>query len=157
MRKLLRWTVLGAIATVLSFVALGIFERLVPPKVLRWYQRNIGSRLFSGGAGITPGWALVETTGWRTGRLHRVPVGGRLTGNTYWLLASAGGRAHYVRNIERDAHVRVRVHGRWRDGVAHLCRDDDTRKRLLTLNPLNGIFLWITGQELVTVRIDLEN
>src|SRR5687767_14773348 len=157
MRRLLRWAIGGIVATVLSFVALGIFERLVPPNVLRWYQRNIGSPLFSGSAGIVPGWALVETTGRRTGRQHRVPVGGRLTGNTYRLLASAGGRADYVKNVIHEPRVRVRVHGRWRDGTAYVCRDDDTRRRLFTLNPLNGIFLWITGQKLVTVRIDLDD
>lgn len=146
--------ILGA-GFLLVNVALALFERLVPRRVLRWYQKHVGARLFGGGAGIVPGWALVETIGRRTGKPHRVPVGGRLIGDTWWFLASTGREAQYVRNIERNPNVRVRVHGRWRDGVAHVCGDENPRRLLLRLNPVNGLFLWLTGFELLTVRVDL--
>lgn len=143
---------LGGIS--LSIIFLAFFERLVPRRVLRWYQKYVGNPLFRGSAGVVPGWAAIETIGRRTGKSHRVPVGGRLADDTYWLLAST--LAQYVRNIEKNPKVRVRVHGRWRDGVAHICPDDDPRRRLLRLNPVNGFFLWLAGTDLLTVRIDLQ-
>jgi hypothetical protein len=52
--------------------------------------------------------------------------------------------------------VRVLRRGRWRTGVAHLLDDDDARRRLLRLNPLNSAFIRVAGTELLTIRIDLE-
>jgi len=143
-------------AVCVSIIVLALFERLVPRRVLRWYQKNIANPLFRGSAGFVPGWALIETIGRRSGKPHRVPVGGRLIGNTYWFLAGTGREAQYVRNIEKERRVRVRIHGRWRDGVAWVCSDDDSRRRLLRLNPLNGVFLWLAGHDLLTIRIDLD-
>lgn len=128
---------MGAIG--LGFVALSLFERFVPRRVLRFFQKQIGSRIFRGSAGIVPGWAVIETTGRWTGRIHRVGVGGRLNGDSFWLLASK----------ETD--------GRWKEGEAKVRPDDDPREHLLRLNPVNGAFLWLAGADLVAVRIDLQN
>lgn len=155
MRKVLLGLALAVGAGLLSIVPLALFERFVPRRVLRWYQKHVGGPLFRGSAGFVPGWALVETIGRRTGRRHRVPVGGRLIGDSFWFLAGTGRENQYVRNLESDPNVRLRVHGRWREGVAHICADDNPRRLLLRLNPVNGLFLWLTGFELLTVRIDL--
>jgi hypothetical protein len=48
------------------------------------------------------------------------------------------------------------VHGQWKAGVAHICRDDNPRKRLLRLNPANSLFVAIGGRDAVTIRIDLQ-
>lgn len=154
--KILIPVVAVVVVVVLSIVALALFERFVPRRVLRWYQRRVAGPLFRGSAGIVPGWAVVETIGRRTGRPHRVPVGGRMVGNTFWFLAGTGRENQYVRNIERNPRVRVRIRGRWREGVAEICLDDDSRRRLFRLNPVNGFFLWLTGFELLTVRVNLE-
>lgn len=153
----LRRVTLFAGATVASVVALALFERLVPRRVLRWYQKHVGGPMFRTSAGLIPGWAVIETIGRRTGNPHRVPVGGRLVGASYWCIAGTGRENQWVRNIERNPNVRVRVHGRWREGTAHLCPDDDARRRLLRLNPVNALFLRLTGFELLTVRIDLND
>ncbi len=145
----------GAIAFSYLFV-IPVLERLVPRRVLVAYWRTVNP-LFSMSAGIVPGFGVVETTGRRTGRKHQVPVGGRLTGNTFWFVAANGRDSHYVKNIESDPRVRVRVHGRWRDGEAHLVPDDKMGRRLLRLNPLNSIFVRIAGRNLLTVRVDLES
>jgi deazaflavin-dependent oxidoreductase (nitroreductase family) len=144
------------IVAFLGFVGIGLFERFVPRRVLRWYQKNVGSPLFRASAGVVPGWAVVETIGRKTGRPHRVPVGGRLIGDTYWFLAGTARDNQYVRNIERNPSVRVRIHGRWREGTAQTCPDEDARRRLLRLNPINGFFLWLTGFDLLTVRVDFD-
>jgi deazaflavin-dependent oxidoreductase (nitroreductase family) len=98
----------------------------------------------------------METIGRRTGRQRRVPIGGGLRGNSFWLVAGDGRRSNYVRNIDVDPRVRLRVHGRWRTGTAHLL-DDDTRGRLLRLNPLNSLFISIAGTELLTIRVALDH
>jgi hypothetical protein len=41
--------------------------------------------------------------------------------------------------------------------TAHLLDDDDPRRRLLRLNPLNSLFIWIAGTELLTIRVDLDH
>jgi deazaflavin-dependent oxidoreductase (nitroreductase family) len=140
-----------------TFVAVGLFERLAPRRVVRAYQRNIGGPAFRYSAGFLPGWAVVETTGRRTGRARRTPVGGRLGGDTYWLVAGYD-RSDFIRNIEANPKVRLRVHGRWREGLAHACHEDDPVKRLWKVNPVNSFFLWIAGTErLLSVRVDLSN
>ncbi|MGH2726513.1 MAG: nitroreductase/quinone reductase family protein [Actinomycetota bacterium] len=141
---------------VLAVIAIALFERVAPRRLVRAYQRNLGNPLFRASAGIVPGWAVIETIGRRTGLPRRVPVGGRLRGNSFWLVAGAGRDSHFVRNIEADPRVRVRVHGRWLPGVAHVIAGDDARRRLLRLNPVNGMFVWIAGTDLLTLRIDLD-
>src|SRR3954454_8827610 len=85
-------------------------------------------------AGLVPrGWALLETTGRRSGQPRRVPVGDGLRGAQFWIVAEHGRSADYVRNIERDARVRVYVRRRWRTGTAHILPDDDPRRRLRML------------------------
>lgn len=137
------------------FVIVPVFERVAPPHVVQAYQRLTMPffRLF---AGFTPGFGVVETVGRRTGRRHRVPVGGRLQGRTFWLVAGIGRRANYVQNIEANPRVRVKVHGRWRPGTALLCPDDDARRQMLRISPINGLFLWVAGADQLTVRIDLD-
>ncbi len=106
-------------------------------------------------AGRVPGFALVETTGRRTGRKHQVPVGARLEDHSVWLVAGHASDAHYIKNIKANPDVRVRIGGRWRDGMAHLVPEDDARRRAVHLNLLNGLFERVASSDLLTVRIDL--
>ena len=109
-------------------------------------------------AGLVPrGWALLETTGRRSGLPRRVPVGDGLRGDTFWIVAEHGRHADYVRNIERDPRVRVRARGRWRTGTARLLSDDDPRALLRALKrPLNDAGLLVMATEPLVVRIDLD-
>jgi deazaflavin-dependent oxidoreductase (nitroreductase family) len=132
-----------------------IFERLAPIEVVRSYQR-LTMPFFRLLNGVAPGFGVVETTGRKTGRRHQVPVGGRLVDDTFWFVAGIGRRANYVRNIEANPRVRVKIYGRWRSGTAYLCPDDDARKRMLRVSPINGAFLWVAGGDQLTIRIDLD-
>ena len=109
-------------------------------------------------AGLVPrGWALLETTGRRSGRPRRVPVGDGLRDDTFWIVAEHGCHADYVRNIERDPRVRVKVRGRWRTGTAHVLPDEDPRALLRALKrPLNDAGLLLMASEPLVVRIDLD-
>jgi deazaflavin-dependent oxidoreductase (nitroreductase family) len=143
-------------AAVVAFVAVALFERFSSRRILRAFQKRIGNPLFGWSAGFVPGWVMIETMGRRTGRPHRVPVGGGVRGGSVWVVASVGRKSDYVRNIEADPRVRVRVHGRWRTGTAYVNAGDDPRPRALRMNPLNGLFVILAGIELLTIRIDLE-
>jgi deazaflavin-dependent oxidoreductase (nitroreductase family) len=77
--------------------------------------------------------ALLETTGRRTGEQRRTPVGNGLTGNTFWLVASHGTQADYVRNLQANAAVRVRIGRQWRSGTAVVLPDDDPVARSRSL------------------------
>ena len=104
-----------------------------------------------------PTYAILETTGRRSGQTRRTPVGNGLDGDTFWIVAEHGRRASYVRNIEADPRVRVRVGGRWRTGRAHPVPDDDPRRRQEEIGlRLNAAVVRAMGTDLLTVRVDLD-
>jgi deazaflavin-dependent oxidoreductase (nitroreductase family) len=108
--------------------------------------------------GLLRGWAILETTGRRSGQCRRTPVGNGLRGDTFWIVAEHGRRAAYVRNIEADSRVRVNVRGRWRSGTAHVMPEDDPHERQRRIGRrLNAAAVRAMGTELLTVRIDLES
>jgi len=108
--------------------------------------------------GLAPGVALLETAGRKSGQPRRTPVtnGLKRGSNTFWIVAEQGRKAAYVRNIEADPRVRVRVGRRWRSGVAHVLEDDDTRARQRGMPRIHAASVRAMGTELVTVRIDLD-
>ncbi len=108
--------------------------------------------------GLAPKVALLETTGRRSGEQRTTPVtnGLRRGTNEFWLVAEHGRKAAYVRNIEADPRVRVRIGRRWRTGTAHVLPDDDPLARQRTLPRLHSATVRAMGSELVTVRIDLD-
>jgi deazaflavin-dependent oxidoreductase (nitroreductase family) len=121
--------------------------RLLNPLMRRLLERDLAPR----------GWALLETTGRRSGQPRRVPVGNGLRGEHFWIVAEHGRHADYVRNIERDPRVRVKVGRRWHEGTAHVLDDDDPRARLRMLRrPLNDAGLVLMASEMLVVRVDLD-
>jgi deazaflavin-dependent oxidoreductase (nitroreductase family) len=104
-----------------------------------------------------PGLVLLETTGRRSGQPRRIAVGKALEGETLWIVAEHGRRAAYVRNIESNPRVRVRVGRDWRTGTARVQPDDDPRERQRRMgNRLNSAAVRLMGSDLVTVRVDLD-
>lgn len=106
-------------------------------------------------AGYVPWWSLLETRGRNSGRAIRNPVGNGLKDDTFWIVSEHGDESSYVKNIKADPHVRVRVQGRWRSGVAHVLPEDDARERQRQLRSVNARFVRMMGTDLLTVRIDL--
>jgi deazaflavin-dependent oxidoreductase (nitroreductase family) len=112
-----------------------------------------------------PGDALLETIGRRTGRPRRTPVCDGLDGETFWLVAQQGHAADWVRNIEANPRVRVKVSGlraAWRTGTAHILDGDDPRERqrILSRAGLARRLCFRTaaafGTTALTIRVDLE-
>ncbi|WP_037578053.1 nitroreductase family deazaflavin-dependent oxidoreductase [Phaeacidiphilus oryzae] len=98
---------------------------------------------------------LLETTGRKTGLPRLTPVGGRRVGGSFWLVSEFGEKSQYVRNIQADPAVRVRLKGRWHTGTAHLLPDDDPKARLRALPRMNSSAVRAMGNNLLTVRVDL--
>ncbi|MER6130712.1 nitroreductase family deazaflavin-dependent oxidoreductase [Streptomyces sp. NPDC001815] len=104
---------------------------------------------------LLPFQVLLETTGRKSGLPRRTPVGGRRVGQEFWIVSEYGEKSQYVRNIQADPKVRVRVKGRWHHGTAHLLHEDDARARLKSLPRLNSTAVRAVGTNLLTVRVDL--
>jgi deazaflavin-dependent oxidoreductase (nitroreductase family) len=83
-------------------------------------------------------------------------VGNGLIGSTFWIVAEHGHQAAYVRNIEANPRVRVKVGHRWHDGTAHVLEDDDPVARQRSLDPLNARMVRAMGTALLTVRVDVD-
>lgn len=84
-----------------------------------------------------------------------------LDGNTFWIVAEHGRNAAYVRNIEADPHVRLKVGRRWRSGTAQLLPDADPRERLARIRShrrarLNAQTVGLMATELLVLRVDLD-
>ena len=104
-----------------------------------------------------PVWALLETTGRRTGRPRQTPVGNGLVDGVFWLVAAHGRQADYVRNLERDPAVRVKIGRRWHTGTATVLDDDDAGARSRTLpHRADAALGRLMQTEPLTVRIDLD-
>jgi deazaflavin-dependent oxidoreductase (nitroreductase family) len=99
---------------------------------------------------------VLETTGRVSGRPRRSPIGGRLVGRQFWLVSVHGTSSNYVKNIQADNTVRLRLRGRWHTGTAHLLPDDDPHARMKQLPRLNSAACRALGTDLLTVRIDLD-
>jgi deazaflavin-dependent oxidoreductase (nitroreductase family) len=115
------------------------------------FQRRIGNPIL----GRLPNQVLLETTGRKSGLPRRTPIGGRRTGREFWFVSEHGQKSQYVRNIQADPRVRVRIRGRWYAGTARLIPQDDARARLKVLPRLNSAGVRALGTNLLTVRVDL--
>jgi len=114
-----------------------------------------------------PGYALLETIGRKSGKPRRTPVGNGHIGNEFWIVAEHGKKAGYIRNIESNPRVRVKVpqglRARWYSGTAHLLLEDDPRERQRWLaakrpgSAGNAAAVRFFGTQLLPVRIDLDN
>ena len=106
--------------------------------------------------GVLPGHALIETRGRRTGKRRRTVVGIQVDDDTGWIVAEHGRHAGYVRNLQSDPNVRVRVRGHWRDGHAEVVAGDDPEERLASFGRRShASAVRRFGTDLTTVRVDL--
>jgi deazaflavin-dependent oxidoreductase (nitroreductase family) len=125
-----------------------VSNRLVNPIVRRLLERGLAPRTH----------ALLETTGRKSGLPRRVPIGNGLRGSHFWIVTEHGYSADYVKNIQENPRVRVKVGRQWLQGSAYLLPDDDVAARLRFLRrPVNDGLVRMVGTEHLTVRIDLDD
>ncbi len=164
------WT---AVATSVVLVANVALTRRWPSAkrwVVRTFQRLVINPVVRVllAIGVVPlGICLLETTGRVSGQPRRTPVGEGRVGRTCWIVAEHGAAAGYVRNIEADPRVRIRLRTgsrlrpTWHDGTATVLYDDDPyarQRRICRWHPLrayNAAVVRAMGTDLVTVRVDL--
>jgi deazaflavin-dependent oxidoreductase (nitroreductase family) len=113
-----------------------------------------------------PGYSLLETIGRNSGKPRRTPVGDGLVGRQFWIVAEHGRDSNYVRNIDRNPRVRVKIRSglqlRWHSGTATILDDDDPIARQQWLAKQrrgaasNARVVRLLGTNLLTVRIDLD-
>jgi deazaflavin-dependent oxidoreductase (nitroreductase family) len=107
--------------------------------------------------GLVPGHALVETTGRKTGKRRRTVVGVHEDEGGLWVVAEQGRHAGYVRNVEANPNVRIRLRGRWRPATGHVLPDDDPVARLTSFGrERHARIVTSMGTSLLTLRFDLD-
>jgi hypothetical protein len=74
------------------------------------------------------------------------------------LISEHGMHAGYVRNIQADPRVRLKIGRHWRRGTAHIQQEDEALPRLRQTGRYNAraVRFWGNPDELLTVRIDLD-
>lgn len=133
--------------------------------VQRWVVNPVVRSLFA--LGLNPlGLVVLETRGRRSGLPRRTPVGNGRIGDDLWIIAEHGRRAHYVRNLEHDPTVRVRLRLGlryvWVTGTATICPDDDPlarQRRIVRWHPLralNAVNVRVLGADLLVVHVRLQ-
>ena len=110
--------------------------------------------------------ALLATTGRPTGVPRPTPVCDDLDGDVFGLVAQRGRGAGWVRNIQANPRVRVKVRGGagvvWRAGTARILDEDDPRERWRLIGQDNLARRLCAGgsaamaTDPLTVRIDLD-
>src|SRR5437764_15398360 len=88
-----------------------------------WRIVNLPTRRL---AGYAPWWALLETTGRRTGTPRTTPLGrGAVDGDVVWLNSVHGRHADWVRILETTPDVLLMLSARWPQGHATVCEFDE--------------------------------
>jgi deazaflavin-dependent oxidoreductase (nitroreductase family) len=128
-------------------ISTAVATRIINPPV-RWAVRR----------GLAPrSYAILETTGRRSGEPRQTPIGYTVDGDTVWIVAEHGSGANYVRNIRSHPRVRIQLRDGWRDGTAHVLDDDDPLARLRRMGlRFNALIVRLNSTDLLTVRIDLD-
>jgi deazaflavin-dependent oxidoreductase (nitroreductase family) len=105
--------------------------------------------------GFVPGHMLVETVGRKTGKRRRTVVGGVREDRVRWVVAEQGRYAGYVRNLEAQPEVRVRLGRRWMRARATVVDSDDPVARLAQFDAKHAALVQKAGTSLLTVRFEL--
>ena len=116
------------------------------------FQKNVANPLMR----LMPFQTLLETTGRKSGEPRRTPLDGSRVGDQFWFVSEFGDKSQYVKNIQADPRVRVRLKGKWHSGTAHLVPEDDPHERLRSLPKFNSFGVRTFGTNLLTIRVDFE-
>jgi deazaflavin-dependent oxidoreductase (nitroreductase family) len=105
-------------------------------------------------AGLTPWWVLLETTGRRTAKPRTTPLArGPVDEDVVWLASVHGRRAAWVRNLEANPEVRIKLSGRWHHAHATVHEYDESIAQRFNLYARSGPRT--LGIEPALVRIEL--
>src|SRR3954470_2387629 len=112
-------------------------------RVTHWLDRWIFNPIIRASVeiGVAPrAFALLETTGRKTGRRRIVPVGNGLVGDDFWIVAQDGFHCAYVWNLVSNPTVKVKVPRRpWRTGIASVVEGVDGVAKRRDIDRRNGL------------------
>jgi deazaflavin-dependent oxidoreductase (nitroreductase family) len=107
-------------------------------------------------AAIPPWWVLLETRGRRSGRPRTTPLArGPVDDDAVWVNSVHGRHADWVRNVEADHEVRIRLTGRWHRARATIHDYDEATVRRFNRYARTGPST--LGIDPVLVRIELQH
>ena len=118
--------------------------------VTNFFQKRVANPVMR----RVPTQTLLETVGRKSGEPRRTPLGGKRIGDQFWFVSEFGDKSQYVKNIQADPKVRVRLKGKWHSGTAHLVPEDDPHERLRSLPKFNSFGVRTFGTNLLTIRVD---
>jgi deazaflavin-dependent oxidoreductase (nitroreductase family) len=117
------------------------------------FQKHVANPLMR----LLPFQTLLETTGRKSGEPRRTPLDGRKDDGQFWFVSEFGDKSQYVKNIQANPEVRIRLKGKWHSGTAHLMPDDDPQERLRSLPRFNSFGVRTFGTNLLSIRVDLKD
>ena len=107
-------------------------------------------------AGLAPWLALLETRGRRSGQPRTTPLArGPVDTDAVWVNSVHGRHADWVRNVEANPEVRVKLSGRWHRGRATIHEYDEATVRRFNRYARSGPRT--LGIDPVLVRIELRD
>jgi len=118
-----------------------------------WRIINPPNRLL---AGFAPWWVIIETTGRRTGNPRRTPLArGPSDERGTWVIAVHGHHAGWVKNLEANPDVRIRIGRRWRHATAGVVAYDSATVARFNLYARMGPTT--VGIDPALIRVDFES
>ena len=127
-------------------------RKLLTYMQVRWFNASVLRRAGDQGSQA----AILETIGRRSGMPRQIPISPGLAGDTFWIAAHHGHKAAYVKNLEANPRVRVKVEGSWRAGAATIMPNEDALGRVRAIAPRNAAAAKLLGTDLLAIRIDLD-
>ena len=106
--------------------------------------------------GLFRDYGFLETVGRRSGSTRRALVAFERDGDAVWVVALHGRMAGYVRNLEAEPRVRVRLGRRWIEGTAHMVQGDDAVARAMrSPHRLDRFWVRTFGASPISIRVEL--
>ena len=127
-------------------------RKVVTYMQVHWFNQGVLGRAGEHGSQA----AILETIGRKSGVRRQIPISPGLAGDIFWIAAHHGREAAYVRNLEANPRVRVKVEGGWRTGTATIMPEEDALGRLRSVAPRNATAAKLLGTDLLAIRVDLD-
>ena len=92
-------------------------------------------------------YCYLTTTGHKTGNPHEIEIWFGVNEDSIYLLSGGGDKSHWVKNLQADPNVSVRIGKQTFTGTARLVKDE--KEELMARHLLTGKYQgWREGQEM---------
>jgi deazaflavin-dependent oxidoreductase (nitroreductase family) len=92
-------------------------------------------------------YCYLTTTGHKSGNPHEIEIWFGVNEDSIYLLSGGGDKSHWVKNLQADPNVSVRIGKQTFTGIARLVKDE--KEELMARHLLTGKYQgWREGQEM---------